>query len=92
MPYIALEERTQYQDLLNGIASLVPKDKSKRAGHMNYIVSSLIDRVYGDEMRYSDHNEAIGMLECAKMEIYRRKTAPYEDKAVEKNGDLKYIL
>jgi hypothetical protein len=89
MPYIAPEDRIQYQYLLNSIANLVPEDKAKRPGHMNYIISSLIDKVYGTTMRYSDHNEAVGVLECAKIEMYRRKTAPYEDKAIEKNGDLR---
>lgn len=88
MPYIPLEDRDQYQNSINNIVSLIPKDIQKRPGHMNYVISLLIDKVYGYNVRYSDYNEIVGLLECAKMELYRRKTAPYEDKAIEKNGDL----
>jgi hypothetical protein len=34
-------------------------------------------------MRYHHINTAIGALECAKLELYRRVAAPYEDKAIE---------
>jgi len=30
----------------------------------------------------------VGVLECAKMELYRRVAAPYEDKKKEENGDV----
>ena len=42
------------------------------------------------EAKYADINELIGALECAKLEFYRRKAAPYEDKKAVENGDLKY--
>jgi hypothetical protein len=30
----------------------------------------------------------IGVLECAKLELYRRVAAPYEDAKCEDNGDV----
>lgn len=88
MPYIPSEDRPQYQEALTELAMLIPKDRTKRCGHMNYIVSLLIEKVYGKEMRYCDYNEVCGVLSCIKDELYRRKVGPYEDKAILKNGDL----
>lgn len=88
MPYIGRKDRKQYQDLLNALAEIVPKDRMQRPGHMNYIVSLLIEKVYGTELRYSDHNEVIGFLNCIALEFYRRKTAPYEDLKIKEEGDL----
>ena len=28
------------------------------------------------------------MLECAKLELYRRVAAPYEDEKIDQNGDV----
>ena len=39
-------------------------------------------------LKYSEINSVIGVLECAKMELYRRIAAPYEDKKCEENGDV----
>ncbi len=88
MPYIARKDRQQYQDILNSLAQMVPQDRMLRPGHMNYIISLLIEKVYGKDLRYADHNEVVGFLQCIALEFYRRKTAPYEDKKIEEEGDL----
>jgi hypothetical protein len=41
-----------------------------------------------DGWRYKWINRAVGVLDCLKFEFYRRLAAPYEDKAVARNGDL----
>ncbi len=88
MPYIPRNERKQYQEILDSLASLVPQDRMQRPGHMNYIVSLLVEKVYGKQLRYADHNEVVGFLQCIALEFYRRKTAPYEDIKVAEEGDL----
>ncbi len=88
MPYIARKDRAQYQHAINELAKLVPPDRMARPGHMNYIISLLIQRVYGESMRYADHNEVVGLLNCVQQEFYRRFTAPYEDEKIEQEGDL----
>jgi len=88
MPYIKREERAQYQELLTELAARIPQDRMSRPGHMNYVISLLIDKVYGHQMRYADHNEALGMLTGVQQELYRRKTAPYEDEKIRDEGDL----
>lgn len=88
MPYIGRKDRPQYQEILEQLAAIIPQDRMQRPGHMNYIVSLLIERVYGKELRYADHNEVIGVLNCIALEFYRRKTAPYEDLKIKEEGDL----
>jgi hypothetical protein len=88
MPYIGRKDRHQYQEILNSLAALVPQDRMQRPGHINYIVSLLLEKVYGKELRYADHNEVIGVLNCIALEFYRRKTAPYEDVKIKEEGDL----
>jgi hypothetical protein len=41
-----------------------------------------------ERLAYAELNEAIGALECAKLELYRRKVAPYEDGKIAENGDV----
>jgi len=88
VPYIARKDRAQYQKAIDELARLVPPDRMARPGHMNYIISLLIQRVYGNSMRYADHNEVVGLLNCVQQEFYRRFTAPYEDVKIEQEGDL----
>lgn len=37
---------------------------------------------------YQTYNDMLGALECAKLELYRRKISPYEDTKIELNGDV----
>jgi hypothetical protein len=37
---------------------------------------------------YALLNELIGVLECAKLELYRRVASPYEDEKIQSNGDV----
>lgn len=39
-------------------------------------------------LSYADINEAIGALECAKLELYRRIAVPYENRKLAENGDV----
>ena len=40
------------------------------------------------ELPNAELNEAIGALECATLELYRRKVAPYEDGKIAENGEV----
>ena len=84
MPYVNQEARDR---LDSGEA---PRD----AGELNYAVTKLVDAYLsaaaeqGGRLRYSHVNEAIGVLECAKLELYRRVAAPYEDEKIVESGDV----
>ena len=61
---------------------------NKHPGTLNYIITRLVHWWLGDNPNYERYNAAIGVLECAKLELYRRKVSPYEDEKIKENGDV----
>lgn len=58
-------------------------------GELNYQITRLCWRyITNNGVSYTTLNEVIGVLECAKLELYRRQLAPYEDRKCEENGDV----
>ncbi|MBI9085369.1 MAG: hypothetical protein JEZ11_17370 [Desulfobacterales bacterium] len=41
---------------------------------------------------YAHLNEIVGVFECAKLELYRQLSAPYEDRKIDENGDVYQVL
>ena len=58
------------------------------AGELNFVLSKIIDIYLGTSYGYSNLNEVIGVLECCKLELYRRIAVPYEDQKIIENGDV----
>ncbi len=78
MPYIHPRDR----------AALAAGQKPANAGQLNYAVTKLVDEYLGGERNYTSINEVVGVLECAKLELYRRVAAPYESTKLALNGDV----
>ena len=84
MPYISTDARNR----------LASGGSPENAGELNYAITRFVDdylRRMAEQdgrLRYAHLNEAMGVLECAKLELYRRVAAPYEDRKVEENGDV----
>jgi len=79
MPYIKQEDRL-------GVSVMIPETP----GELNYLLTRVIQD-YIDErggVSYTIINEVVGVLECAKLELYRRVAAPYEDEKCDENGDV----
>ena len=58
-------------------------------GELNYQITKLIDSyLLRKGLKYATINTVIGVLECAKLELYRRVAADYEDLKCEENGDV----
>lgn len=58
-------------------------------GELNYAITVLLNNQIDKRgMSYKTINSLIGALECAKLELYRRIAAPYEDKKIRENGDV----
>ena len=55
-------------------------------GEVNYVVTRMLKQIYS--LRYFHINRAVGVLECIKLEFYRRVAAPYEDKKILESGDV----
>lgn len=79
MPYVKWEQRDELD------MGAVPND----VGELNYTLTTQVLRFLGPvTISYKGINEAIGALECAKLELYRRLAAPYEDEKIKQNGDV----
>lgn len=58
-------------------------------GELNYAISSLTHRyLKAKGLTYANVNEAVGVLECVKLELYRTVAAPYEDGKRAENGKV----
>lgn len=58
-------------------------------GELNYAITMLLlEYISLKGKGYENINAAVGALECAKLEFYRRLAAPYEDTKIEENGDV----
>ena len=91
MPYIKKEDRQQFDAHILEITECILEEQSEtsRAGMLNYVFSSIIADLLDDEgTTYNRLNTYIGVLECAKLELYRRMCAPYEDEKQKANGDV----
>lgn len=78
MPYIKQEQRDElkYRTPIN-------------CGELNYEITQLIkEYIIRKGECYQTYNDIIGALEGAKLELYRRKTAPYEFDKIVENGDV----
>lgn len=59
------------------------------AGELNYLLTLICNRYrVSSGNRYQVFNDIIGALEGAKLEMYRRLVAPYEDTKITENGDV----
>lgn len=63
-------------------------------GELNYAITRLVDEylIQKGGIRYAHLNEVIGAIECAKLELYRRVAAPYEDQKITEAGDVYHSL
>lgn len=87
MPYIDPNVREFYEPELDAlIAEFVIR--GAKAGEFNYLVTRLALAFVGRYPDYATFAAAIGGLEAAKLEFYRRHIAPYEDAKIEQNGNV----
>jgi hypothetical protein len=79
MPYIKQDDRMR--------AAKLPETP----GELNYAITVLIMEYListGKQFTYVGLNEVVGVLECAKLELYRKVVGPYEDVKCKLNGDV----
>jgi len=78
MPYINPSRRPSLWSTMSPV----------NAGELNYCLTRLLQRFLGKTPEYQRYNAALGALEACKLELYRRKVAPYEDVKRQENGDV----
>jgi hypothetical protein len=94
MPYINKKERIRYDESIDKIVNLLldkfPADNRKdfSVGDLNYIISSIIWKLFKKSSSYTMGNKIIGVLECVKQEFYRRPLTEYENEKIKENGDI----
>jgi hypothetical protein len=87
MPYIKMEDRPKYEKTLKELIGILKSQPVESIdGELNYIITRILKESY--PLRYFNLNRAVGVLECCKLEFYRRVAAPYEDTKIEQNGDV----
>ena len=83
MPYIVKERRSRM--LKGGYLS----QADMTPGDLTFVVSTLMDRylmLHG--VNYTNINALIGVLECAKLELYSRIAVPFVERKRHENGDI----
>jgi hypothetical protein len=75
MPYITQTKR----DMIGSFERIHPADP----GELNYAITTLVHQYMKDQESggrrhgYTLYNEVLGVLEAAKLELYRRHIAPF---------------
>lgn len=83
MPYIRKPERLELDRVIDKFGNL-------DVGQLNYVITKLMIKYIQDNtLKYKYYNDLVGVLECAKLELYRRKVIPYENMKMSENGDVK---
>lgn len=84
MPYIPSKERELFDLSIHCLNSTIQTD-----GQLNYVISRLvIDFAKRQGGNYAAFNKTIGVLECAKLELYSRAIVGYEALKERENGDV----
>ena len=78
MPYVPQSSRRELGD------GALPAT----AGELNYCITAMVDDYLPDSPSYDDVNEVLGVLEAAKLEVFRRILVPHEDRKIRENGDV----
>ena len=79
MPYILHDDRESIEAGAEPIT----------VGDVNFKITNVCTRyLRANGESYQTINDLIGVLECAKLELYRRVAAPYEDDKCSVNGDV----
>ncbi len=96
MPYVKQEQRKAIDPAVDALVVAIekatteawPADKREEPdGCLNYAITTLLQKTIAPN-RYVKFERVIGILECAKLEMYRRGVAPYENKKAREHGDV----
>lgn len=100
MPYITEDKRQVLDEAISELHRRIVDleldghgDDNNTQGNLNYTITRLLRMVYGesDAGNYQNVNDAIGLLECIKLEHYRTIAVPYEDQKRFENGDVEAL-
>lgn len=79
MPYVKPEIRERLDNW----------ESPQTAGELNYVITKLLDAHISERIpSYELFNTVVGVLECVKLEMYRRIVTPYENQKLRENGEV----
>lgn len=89
MPYVSQEQRRSLDPTKRDPVTISFRP-AENPGELNYQITRLLDEylINHQPINYAIMNEVVGVLECAKLEFYRRLMTPYEDTKIEDHGDV----
>jgi hypothetical protein len=88
MPYITQDKKDRLDKLIDALVKEAKEVGSARIeGILNYCFTKVLLRCV-PKTSYVEINKVIGVLECCKLEFYRRLAGPYEDWKARENGDV----
>ena len=86
MPYIP---RAKRDDVDPYSYSRDTQRDPENAGELNYVITRIcLNYLKTTQTNYQRMNDVVGVLECLKLEFYRRKVSFYEDQKHAENGDV----
>ncbi len=97
MPYIKQDQRKLVDPAVDALVEAIKKAtvytgtafrEVQPDGAINYAVTRVLQALVTVKPGYVNQERAIGILECCKLELYRRSTAPYENIKAKENGDV----
>ncbi len=95
MPYIKQELRDKIDPAITNLVKAIQSEIADENldGVLNYTLTRVAcgAMMPAKERRYTLVARVIAAFECAKIEIYRRIGAPYEDVCIGRNGDLEEL-
>ena len=101
MPYIPQDQRAVIDPAVNQLVEAIKKATVRKgtAGRpippdsaMNYAMTRLVVHLLlPGNPDYMSLERAVGVLDCVKMELYRKVAAPYEDKKEAENGEVHWL-
>lgn len=89
MPYIKQADRETFLGLIESIKLRLNHTKITE-GELNYLITILSNEFLNNQggESYANYNKLIGVLECCKLEIYRKQVAIYEENKENINGPV----
>lgn len=72
---------------MDKVIAWLPEISDKTVGDYTYVIYKILKKgIY--TKKYYKYALALGVLESAKIEFYRREIAKYENKKIKENGDV----
>jgi len=95
MPYLNEAHKAEIERVLEldriaeYIATKNTNDFAGAINYLNFVIIKKRTKVEGGACRrYFQFAMWVGTMICCVLEVYRRLIGPYEDEAIEKNGDV----